>query len=90
MKMKGKYLLVVGAMGLIMASCTKEQIGPITDPANDAPSWNEETSRTMTGTSTAEEGVEGGGTDNGLTGTTGDITDPNSDPDGNKKGKGSK
>lgn len=77
--MKRKYLVLALCVGGFMVSCNKANINPITDPTNDAPSWQEESEyRIMNPDNSSDKNDDFGGK--------GDITDPNSDPDGNKKG----
>lgn len=88
--MKRIIYIVIALFGLGMASCSKQEINPISNDTLVAPEW----SSNERGTGDAAEGDDSGSTsgDNGSNSSTGDndITDPNNDPDGSKKGKGSK
>lgn len=73
--MKKLYVIAVVFAGLTLASCSKEQISPVAQDTNDVPVWekalNDEDDEDNTKPTSGDQGNE--------------ITDPNNDPDGNKK-----
>lgn len=94
-----KKLLYISVLlfGLGIVSCQKEDIRPIVDETAVVPTWgsNEKAINNPTGDDGDAHGNNSGSTsggglvdDPGV--DNGGITDPNTDPDGSKKGKGSK
>lgn len=83
MKLRGLYLLLFVA-GLFFVSCQKQSFSPISDGA-EVPVWQDdsENMRVIEGgeITTDEEDEED---------PNGEITDPNSDPDGDKPAKSKK
>jgi hypothetical protein len=76
-----KLKIVVLGFGLILFSCQKENITPMQDTSVPVPVWND-----------SEKARTGGEDDSNDPNTGGDvpvdvITDPNSDPDGDKGSK---
>ncbi len=73
--MKRVIIISLVFAGFGMTSCSKQQISPVSQDTVDVPVWekvlNEEDEEDNTKPSTGDDGNE--------------ITDPNNDPDGNKK-----
>lgn len=67
-------------IGLTLASCSKQDITPINNDPVEVPSWEVQKS-TIIDSGIADD------LDDSEEGSTGDITDPNNDPDGKTKGK---
>lgn len=73
--MKKIFVIAFVFAGVALTSCSKEQISPVSQDSSDLPVW--------------EKALNDGEDEDNTKPTHGDdgneITDPNNDPDGNKK-----
>lgn len=82
--MRKVYYISILTIAVLFASCQKQEIVPVSNEALTVPTW-EDNAKSDTGGGDNNGPTHGNtGDDSGLTG---EITDPNNDPDGTK-GKG--